>query len=61
MSQQLDEDVAPFRYWPRSRKLPRCEACSDLMVTPEASVFRPDGKVSYLWSCDGKKVHSRRF
>jgi uncharacterized protein with PIN domain len=37
---------------PRVRNLPRCSICKDSMVAPEASVFKTDGEVSYLWSCD---------
>jgi hypothetical protein len=39
-------------YRPRQRDLPRCVACADWMVAPEASALRADGNVSYLWSCD---------
>jgi hypothetical protein len=37
---------------PRVHFIPRCSICSDIMVAPEASVFKADGEVSYLWSCD---------
>jgi hypothetical protein len=52
MNQQPGEGGLSQAHWPRVRDLPRCEACSDSMVAPEASALRPDGKVSYLWSCD---------
>jgi hypothetical protein len=52
MNQQLGENVGPQTYWPRVRELPRCEACSESMVAPEASTLSSDGKVLYLWSCD---------
>jgi hypothetical protein len=52
MNQQLTERAASQTYWPRVRELPRCLACAESMVAPEASALRPDGKVSYLWSCD---------
>jgi transcription elongation factor Elf1 len=37
---------------PRVHIVPRCSTCADTLVAPEASVFKPDGEVSYLWSCD---------
>ena len=53
MNQQpTTERVVSSAYWPRARELPKCEACGDLMVAPEASGLRPDGCVYYLWSCD---------
>jgi uncharacterized protein with PIN domain len=53
MNQQHSENaLSRAMYWPRVRNLPRCEACTDSMVAPEASALRADGKVSYLWSCD---------
>jgi len=50
--QSTTERVISSAYWPRARELPKCEACGDLMVAPEASGLRPDGCVYYLWSCD---------
>ena len=50
--QHITERVVSRAYWPRARELPKCEACGDLMVAPEASGLRPDGSVYYLWSCD---------
>jgi hypothetical protein len=38
--------------WPRRRNMPRCSICTDFLVAPEASVFKTDGEVSYLWSCE---------
>jgi hypothetical protein len=51
--QHITERVVSQAYWPRARRqLPKCEACGDSMVAPEASVLGPDGSVYYLWSCD---------
>jgi len=39
-------------YRPRLSDLPKCAACSDVLVAPEASVLSPEGDVRYLWTCD---------
>lgn len=53
MSQQhIENAVSQAVVWPRVRDLPKCEACADFMVAPEALALRPDGNVCYLWSCD---------
>lgn len=37
---------------PRVHIIPRCTTCADTLVAPEASAFKSNGEVSYLWSCD---------
>jgi hypothetical protein len=45
-------DIQSQTHWPRARNMPLCSLCSNSMVAPEASALRPDGEISYLWSCD---------
>jgi hypothetical protein len=42
--------------WPPVRNMSRCSICSDLLVSPEASVLQSPGEVCYLWGrerCQG--------
>jgi hypothetical protein len=52
MARHAETEHQSGRRWPRMRNMPRCSICTDFMVAPEASVFKTDGEVSYLWSCD---------
>ena len=46
------EVIAEAREMRRQPRTVRCSICPDTMVTHEASVFKSDGEVSHLWSCD---------
>jgi hypothetical protein len=48
----VQTETAVPRYRHRLCDLPKCISCSEELIAPEASAFRPNGEISYLWCCD---------